>query len=42
MRDVLVSVAAAFGGTMLFFGNDYGLIGLIPALISVIGEMKKV
>ena len=41
MRDVLVFVAAVFGGIMLAFGNDLGLIGLIPALVMTIRDAKK-
>jgi len=42
MKDVLVFVAAVFGGTMLAFGNDLGLIGIIPAIIVSIKDAKKV
>ena len=42
MRDVLVFAAAVFGGTMIFFGNDWGLVGLIPALVATIKDAKTV
>jgi hypothetical protein len=42
MRDVLVFVAAVFGGIMLAFGNDLGLIGLIPAIAMSLYDAKKV
>ena len=31
----LSGIAMVFGGTMLAFGNDYGIIGLIPGIIYV-------
>jgi hypothetical protein len=33
MRNVLVFAAAVVGGTLMFFGNELGIIGLIPALV---------
>ena len=40
MRNVLVFAAAVFGGTMIFFGNDWGVVGLIPAIIESIKDAK--
>jgi hypothetical protein len=42
MKDVLVFVAAVIGGTMLAFGNDLGLIGIMPALVVSIADSKHV
>ncbi len=33
MRNVLIFAVAVIGGTMLAFGNELGIIGLIPALV---------
>jgi hypothetical protein len=42
MKDVLVFAAAVIGGTMIFFGNDWGLVGLIPALIQTVKDAKTI
>ena len=41
MRNVLVFAAAVVGGTMMFFGNDWGIVGLIPALVETFKDLKK-
>jgi len=32
----LTGIALVFGGTMLAFGNDYGIIGMIPGIVYVL------
>lgn len=36
MRETLIFAAAVIGGTMLAFGNDLGIVGLIPALVATL------
>jgi hypothetical protein len=40
MREVLIFAAAVVGGTMMFFGNDWGFIGIIPALVETFKDLK--
>jgi hypothetical protein len=41
MRSVFVFVAAGVGGVLLAFGNDFGFIGLIPAIVESVKNLKK-
>jgi hypothetical protein len=41
MRDVMILAAAVTGGILLAFGNDLGIIGLIPALVATIKSTKN-
>ena len=36
MRDAVVTVALGLGTILLVFGNEFGLLGLIPALVLTI------
>ena len=42
MRDVLIYLGLGIGGTLIFFGNDLGFIGIIPALIQTVKDAKTV
>ena len=42
MKDVLIYLGLGIGGTMIFFGNPLGYIGLIPALIQTIKDAKTI
>jgi hypothetical protein len=42
MRETLIFAAAVTGGILLAFGNDLGIIGLIPALIQTVKDAKTV
>ena len=42
MKEVFVFAAAVFGGTMVFFGNDFGFIGLIPAMAMAIKDSQTI
>ena len=35
IAPICTGISMVFGATMLAFGNDYGIIGLIPGLIYV-------
>ena len=41
MRDVFVLLAAGAGAVLLAFGNDFGIIGLVPAIVCSIKDLKK-
>ena len=41
MREVLVFAAAVVGGTMVFFGNDWGFVGIIPAMLETFKDLKE-
>ena len=36
MRETIVTLALGFGTILLVFGNAFGLLGLIPALVLTI------
>ena len=42
MRDVMILAAAGIGGILLAFGNDLGFLGLIPAIVLTVKDVKKV
>ncbi len=42
MRDLMILAAAGIGGILLAFGNDLGFLGLLPALVMTIRDVKKV
>jgi hypothetical protein len=42
MRTTLTALALGIGLVLVAFGNDLGLLGLIPAGILVFHDMKKV
>ena len=42
MRDVMILGAAGIGGILLAFGNDLGFLGLIPAIVLTVKDVKKV
>ena len=41
MKSVFVLLAAGAGAVLLAFGNDFGIIGLVPALVCSIKDLKK-
>jgi hypothetical protein len=42
MKEALTFAALVFGATMIFFGNDWGFLGLIPALIQTVKDAKTI
>jgi hypothetical protein len=42
MRDLMILAAAGIGGILLAFGNDLGFLGLIPAIVLTVKDVKKV
>lgn len=38
MRETLVTLALGFGTILIVFGNEFGLLGLIPALVLTVKE----
>ena len=41
MKSVFVLLAAGAGAVLLAFGNDFGIIGLVPAIVCSIKDLKK-
>ncbi len=38
MRELLITLALGFGTILLVFGNEFGLLGLIPAVLATLKE----
>ena len=41
MRETLATLALGFGMILIVFGNEFGLLGLIPALVLTVKEDRQ-